>query len=128
MEYSSFSALNESDERNSREILAFLADHYNFDLTSFSGAEYSYWTARPGGRALSFIGDIAKPIGDLIGKLGKKKGGAADGTDDAAATEPSESSSKQNVVRTKAGSFTVEFISPPPKDKSNAPAQAQRLF
>ena len=108
VEYSSFSALNESDERNSREILAFLADHYNFDLTSFSGAEYSYWTARPGGRALSFIGDIAKPIGDLIGKLGKKKGG----TDDAAAAEPSESSSKQNVVRTKAGSFTVEFISP----------------
>ncbi len=113
VEYSSFSALNESDERNSREILAFLADHYNFDLTSFSGAEYSYWTARPGGRALSFIGDIARPIGDLIGKLGKKKGGAADGTDDAASTAPSEEvSRKQNVVRTKAGSFTVEFISP----------------
>ena len=114
VEYSSFSALNESDERNSREILAFLADNYNFDLTSFSGAEYSYWKARPGrGRALSFIGDIAKPIGDLIGKLGKKKGGAADGADVAASAAPSEEASrKQNVVRTKAGSFTVEFISP----------------
>ena len=114
VEYSSFSALNESDERNSREILAFLADHYNFDLSSFSGAEYSYWTAQPGGgRALSFIGDIAKPIGDLIGRLGKKKGGAADGADDAASAAPSEEASrKQNVVRTKAGSFTVEFISP----------------
>mmetsp|Transcript_11257 Transcript_11257/g.31822 ORF Transcript_11257/g.31822 Transcript_11257/m.31822 type:complete len:646 (+) Transcript_11257:59-1996(+) len=111
VEYSSFSALNESDERNSREILAFLADNYNFDLTSFSGAEYSYWAARPGGR-FRFIGGIAKPIGDLIGKLGKKKGGAADTTDDAASAAPSESSSKQNVVRTKAGSFTVEFISP----------------
>ena len=112
VEYSSFSALNESDERNSREILTFLTDNYNFDLTSFSGAEYSYWMARPGGR-FRFIGGITKPIGDLIGKFGKKKkGGEAESTDDAASAAPSESSSKQNIVRTKAGSFTVEFISP----------------
>jgi len=117
--YTSFSALNESDERNSRDILSFLSD-YTFHLTSESGAEYSYWNASPGGR-FHFIGAagqiIAKPIGNLIGRLGKKKEDGADGNaaDDAASAAPSEASQWQSIkssVRTKAGSFTVELISP----------------
>jgi m7GpppX diphosphatase len=103
----SFDVLNKSDEANSRTILAFLSD-YGFDLTSESGAEYSYWAASPGGgklssRLLDAAGEIiGKPIGTLIGKLNEKEAAAG---------------GKQSVVASgeaaaKMGSFTCELISP----------------